>query len=147
MAFTYLKDDFFLEGNSVNCMFSFSDGVQLNISEYCEEICQKFGNAIKCSIKMDRNKCNLNSFVFNVSCLINKDFKYSLKCYKNDIKSGHKLKFEVLCSLNTLCHHGSIIEGRPLKGSARKDVQNKLLNKTPKQVNIYLLPILFHDFH
>ncbi|KAG5669044.1 hypothetical protein PVAND_016945 [Polypedilum vanderplanki] len=134
MSLTYAKEDFILEKESVNILFLFSDEIKLNEKKYCDELCTKFGAKTKCPIKMKSKRINVNSITFIVSCLINTDFKYSLKCYKEDIISGEKLKFEVMCNTDKLCQHGSVIEGRPLKGNSRKVVQNELLNKTPKQV-------------
>ena len=128
------KQDFIIDGSSVDIMFLFGESIELNTDKYCNELCEKFGIKMKCPIKMDRKKCNLNSVTFNVSCIINNNIKYSLKCYNDDIVRGETLKFEVLCNTKNECLHGSVIEGRTLKGSARKDVQKQLLYKTPKQV-------------
>ena len=127
------KDDFIIDAKSVDCIFSISDVANLS-TDYSEELSVKFGEQIKCPIKMDRHKKNVNSFTFNVSCIINNNFQYSLKCYKEDILKGQNLKFEVMGKSSGICKHGTVIEGRPLKGSARKNIQKKLLNETPKQV-------------
>ena len=134
MAFMHQKEDFVMEGDSVNILFLFSDGIKLNKELYCNEMCEKFGRHVKCPINMDTKKLNINSMTFNVSCIINKNIKYALKCYVSDIVKDKELKFEVMCSNKDQCKHGTMIEGRPLKGSARKDAQKKLLNKLPKQV-------------
>jgi len=113
--------------------------VTLNKELYCNELCEKFGIHMKCPIKMDNKRLNVNYMTFIVSCIINNDIKYTLKCYKNDIVKSEDLKFEVMCNTEKLCKHGSVIEGRQLKGSARKDAQQKLLNKMPKQVCYFII--------
>ena len=128
------KSDFIINKESVDVMFLFSDNVKLNTVLYCNELCEKFGSYIKCPIKMDTKKLNVKSMTFNVSCIINSNIKYALKCYKEDIIQGEHLKFIVMCNTQNPCIHGSVIEGRPLKGSARMDAQLELINKTPKQV-------------
>lgn len=139
MVFIHQNEDFIIQEESVDIIFTFNDGIKLNTDRFCDELCEKFGAHIKCPMKVDRKKCNLNSMTFNLSCIINSDIKYSLKCYNENIMQGSSLKFEVMCNTKVECKHGLVIEGRPLKGYARKETQKKLLTKTPKQVWSYII--------
>lgn len=137
MVFLNEKPDFVLKGDSVNVMFTFNNTIKLNTELFCNELCEKFGEEIKCPIKMCTKRLNKSSMTFIVACIINSDIEYAIKCYISDIVKSKDLKCQVLCNTGKLCEHGSAIEGRPLKGSARKNVQQKLLNKMPKQVCIF----------